>query len=182
MKHFFWFSILLTVFNLQPGFSQTITKEKEKPLILRSIWLSGGGNEKTFTGAVGLRRDWFGFEIGVASFSNMPTTEKFNIPHNSYTSIGERETSKLGIDLLGFLPISQDLFLYGGPGFYFAERANIIRSNATGWLYRKDSFTSTDFTGQAGINYTRSNFTMGVSYHGLRGANIHIGWAINALD
>ncbi|UJL33289.1 hypothetical protein C6N34_014560 [Cylindrospermopsis raciborskii Cr2010] len=109
----------------------------------------------------------------------MPTIEKFDIPHNYYTSIGERETSKLGIDLLGFLPISQDLFLYGGPGFYFAERANIIRSNATGWLYKKDSFTSTDFTGQAGINYTGSGFTVGVSYHGLRGANIHIGWTIN---
>jgi hypothetical protein len=139
------------------------------------IWVSGGGNEKYFTGSVGLRRDWYGLELGVASFGNMPKTENFDIPHNDYTIIGPRVGSKIGIDLLGFLPIDKQFSIYTGPGIYFNEEANIIQSNATGWLYKQDNVLKVFAAGQVGINYSSESITIGIGYHSLRGATFQVG-------
>jgi hypothetical protein len=178
MKLVFWLLLLGIIVPCDASLAETSNIGTPRSVI-NSVWLSGGGNEKSLTWSIGLRRDWLGLEIGIASYGNMPKTETFDIPHNNYRRIGLREGLRIGIDLLAFVPIDKQFSIYTGPGVYFKEEANIIQSNATRWFYKESSTFKTELAGQVGINYSPDalkGFTLGAGYHTLRGTNVQIGW------
>lgn len=144
----------------------------------RQLWLSVGYQDESVTGAIGGRYGWFGAELGINRTGNMPDTEDFSIPHNDFTSLGTRYSLSGGLDLLGFLDVSDRVSLYAGPGVYLQSSAEIIQSNATGWLYQNGpSSTSVTPAGQAGLHVrVGENFVIGGGYHSLRGPNLHLGW------
>lgn len=146
-----------------------------------ATWLSIGANDKgSISGAVGVRRDWIGIEVGgVAEGTSLPSgTLSYTIPHGDFTKNGDYTGGSYGADLLLFLSLDdrKRFLLYGGPGVYLQSTTEVVQSNVTGWYYENGTSTSTTFAGGGGLRVAITpKFEIGAGYHSLRGVQGSIG-------
>jgi hypothetical protein len=139
------------------------------------LWISGGVND-CFTGSLGFRQNNFGLEVGCCFNSEISKNDflDYPCPHGYYTVIGNKRVGNtLGIDLLYFYSPNNYIFsVYGGIGVYAEGQIEIVRSNATGWLYRNGCDSKFYFPFSVGIKYLfDKKYEMGLGYHTLRGFN-----------
>ncbi len=139
------------------------------------LWISGGVKDY-FAGSIGLRQNNFGLELGCCFNSEISKNDflDYPCPHYDYTVIGNKRVGNtLGIDLLYFYSPNNYIFsVYGGIGVYAEDQSKIVRSNATGWLYRNDRDSKFHFPFSVGIKYLfDKKYEMGLGYHTLRGFN-----------
>lgn len=140
-----------------------------------SFWFSGGGKDGNGSFAIGFGGDNIGIEFGLIDDATIPNgTLDYECPHWDYTSLGDKTLrSSVGFDLIGMFHLSDNIVLYGGPGIYWHETGEVVRSNATGWLYTQTSDTTVDIACSGGVKYKLSRSSLlGVGYHSLRGTNL----------
>lgn len=140
-----------------------------------SFWFSGGVKDANGTFAIGFGGENLGIEFGVIDDANLPVgTLDYECPHWDYTSLGNRTLeSSAGFDLIGMIHLSEYIVLYGGPGIYWHETGEVVRSNATGWLYTQTADTSCEFACSGGVKVRLTEVTrLGIGYHSLRGTNL----------
>ena len=140
------------------------------------IWASGG-LKGCFTGSFGFRKNSIGLELGCLFNSEMSKDDflDYPCPHGDYTVLGiNRVGNTLGMDLLYFYSPNNYIFsVYGGLGVYVEDQSKIVRSNATGWIYRNAKNPNTVFPFSAGVKYLIDRkYEIGAGYHALRGVNV----------
>jgi len=136
------------------------------------------GEDGGTSGAIGFYGPHFGFEVGMIGNSEFAEGDALDypVPHNYYTSLGtKRVGNTFGIDGLFFLGNSNSWHPFVGIGVYFGEKAEIARSDVTGWLYTQSSKSKTEVAGSVGLHYTVGAMMLGVSYHTVRGPGASIG-------
>lgn len=140
-----------------------------------SFWFSGGCVDGNGSVAIGFGGKNLGVEFGMIDDATLPVgTLDYECPHWDYTSLGDKRLgSTAGFDLIGMLHLSDNVVLYGGPGLYWRQTGEVVRSNATGWLYTQTSDTTIDIACSGGIKFTLTEGTrLGIGYHSLRGTNL----------
>lgn len=102
----------------------------------------------------------------------------YPVPHDNYSSQGNQRTGNaIGLDALWFPAGDSTWKPYVGIGLYYDKRAEVARSNATGWYYANEETSEVRGGVEAGIQYRSSNdMLFGVGYHSVRGAFISLGW------
>lgn len=100
------------------------------------------------------------------------------IPHTDYTDLGDKRIGNtfgfdyakiLNLDILSGLPKP-----YVGGGLYFGEKARIVKSNVTGWLWAQDKKSKTDFGFVAGVLFDLNQFRFAFEYHGVKGIGLTV--------
>ena len=117
----------------------------------------------------------FAFDVGVmVNTSGYSDVNDYSCPHGDYKILDDAYPGMtIGVDALKLINLSPAVVLYGGIGVYFCEEWEIVRSNATGWLYRQNPDSKVAPTYSAGVKF-QGEAPRGVSfgYHSIRGANI----------
>lgn len=128
---------------------------------------------------LGIGSDQWIFSLGVI-FNSQYSNDEFQkspIPHTDYQSLGEQRIGNtLGIDILRSYRINESNFsLYGGGGLYFGRKANLVKSNVTGWLWAQNEKSATNVGVEAGLFYGEEASTQfGISYHTVKGASLYL--------
>jgi hypothetical protein len=138
--------------------------------------------------AVGIKGDApIGLQLGFAGKSELDEELlDYPVPHNNYTSMGTLQTgTAMGADVLWFLPetdfdgtlpAGSALRTYLGLGGYYMQRADVAKSNATGWYYTQDDRSSLLGAAELGLQFrTASGFIIGGEYHLIRGGSVSVG-------
>lgn len=124
----------------------------------------------------------FGYGLGVvfnSEFSDK-TLLDYPVPHNFYKNLGAKRTgNSIGLDGYYFLGDSKKVRPYVGMGLYYAPRAEVAQSTATGWYYTQSTKSAMTLSGELGLQFVSdSGYTFGAGYHTVRGANISFGKAL----
>ncbi|NLW47064.1 MAG: hypothetical protein GXY86_06975 [Firmicutes bacterium] len=140
-----------------------------------AFWFSGGCLDGNGSLSMGFGGKNLGVEFGMIDDSTLPDgTLDYECPHWDYTSLGsQRLGSTVGFDLIGMIHLSDNILFYGGPGIYWYETGEVVRSNATGWLYTQTVDTYTELACSGGVKFRLTEGTrLGIGYHSLRGTNL----------
>lgn len=145
-----------------------------------ALWLSvGAENEVSFT--LGGRGEHWGIEIGGIDDGDYSSYEvlDYPVPHDYYENLGTHKIDgTYGIDILYYFVNMKNLSAGMCIGLYSYEEAEIARSNATGWLYKQTSDTSTEMAIGLNIDYFVPNQSLliGLTLHSVRGIAFRIGF------
>jgi opacity protein-like surface antigen len=136
-----------------------------------------GGYQNGFTAGLGYKfSPNLGVELGgVFKQDELPTIEDGPLaPGFPSTPIGERRTGgRYGLDAVGFLPVTSGTAVYVGGGAYYQEKANLVRANDTGLVYKQSTASDISLAWSTGIQARLSkDINVGVGYHSLRGINV----------
>lgn len=150
-------------------------------------WISAGSAPASSGGGFSLAvasksSENFGWGLGIVFNGEIAGNDvlEYPVPHNNYTNLGTKRTGNaIGLDALWFPAGASAWRPYAGLGFYYDKRAEIARSNVTGWLYKQQEKSALNMGGELGLQYLTSGGTLwGMGYHTIRGGFLSVGWAI----
>ena len=137
-------------------------------------WISGGVKDY-FAGSIGLRQNNFGLELGCCFNSEISKTTFQIIPAHIITIQSQEikeQATLLEQTCCIFTHQTTTFFCLWWHRVYAEDQSKIVRSNATGWLYRNDRDFKFHFPFSVGIKYLfDKKYEMGLGYHTLRGFN-----------
>lgn len=118
-------------------------------------WIVGGNKNGDASIALGLHEQRWGFLLGVILNADYQEDDvlDYPVPHGNYTNLGEhRIGNQYAIDATYKLLAGSrhSLTVTAGLGVY--EKAEIARSNATGWLYNQGEADS-GWVAEGGLYY-----------------------------
>lgn len=140
----------------------------------KSYWVSIGAKHSKASGAYGTRIGNMGWEIGFSDTGDYSSSEVDDAkPFHSSTSLGEKKIGpSYGIDILSFMPASENLSLYVGAGVYYQEYRHVARDVFKD-LYTESKRETADFAYSGGMHLNISdNQMLGIGYHSIRGTNV----------
>lgn len=164
----------------------TATLAMTNSLAQADTWISAGSAPASSGGGFSLavaskKSEKFGWGLGIVFNGEIAGNNvlDYPVPHNNYTNLGTQRTGNaIGLDALWF-PAGESAWRpYAGMGLYYDKRAEIARSNVTGWHYKQQEKSAVLMGGELGMQYRTAGGTLwGMGYHTIRGGFLSVGWA-----
>ncbi|MBL8005851.1 MAG: hypothetical protein JNL36_12200 [Candidatus Kapabacteria bacterium] len=175
------------LFVFLPKDSSAQTKKEKKPQEANeyvALWGSVGTNFSDGMSSAATLRFWYlGISIGRSGKSDKTPTNyvldvtplDFDPPDTSFTLETFRRPTTT-IDISGFYPLNQNIFLQGSLGIGVGSDAVLANNEGQYFAYGKTN-ERTIVTAQIGLYYDMQPFLTGISWHTNRGLQLSAGFS-----
>lgn len=148
-------------------------------------WISAGKAPSSDGGGFSLsamtqKSDTFAWGLGIVFNGELAGEDvlDYPVPHNDYKNLGIKRTGNaIGLDAVWFPSGASAWRPYLGLGLYYDKRAEVARSNVTGWYYTNEEKSKVRGGIEMGMQHRMAGGSLlGLGYHSIRGAYLSLGW------